>query len=223
LNSKKTPVFDLPIIKGIGFGLLIAVLLGPVFFALIQTSITKGFGAGAGMAVGIVLSDAFCVAISFLGLMQVVQGPVALRWIGIIGGLFMLIYGIVLLLSRKVQREAVHLPDVNTGLVFGGSLAKGFLLNILNPFVIVYWLGVSSFVSSMPELDKTDKLWFFAGTLGTILATDLLKSWGAKKLRHYVTRQVILWLNRISGSVLLLFGVKILYDVLVLNKSFIMH
>jgi threonine/homoserine/homoserine lactone efflux protein len=194
-----------------------------VFFALIQTSITKGFGAGAGMAVGIVLSDAFCVAISFLGLMQVVQGPVALRWIGIIGGLFMLIYGIVLLLSRKVQREAVHLPDVNTGLVFGGSLAKGFLLNILNPFVIVYWLGVSSFVSSMPELHKTDKLWFFAGTLGTILATDLLKSWGAKKLRHYVTRQVILWLNRISGSVLLLFGVKILYDVLVLNKSFIMH
>lgn len=216
-------MFDLPIIKGIGFGLLIAVLLGPVFFALIQTSITKGFGAGAGMAVGIALSDAFCVAISFLGLMQVVQGPVALRWIGIIGGLFMLIYGIVLLLSRKVQREAVHLPDVNTGLVFGGSLAKGFLLNILNPFVIVYWLGVSSFVSSMPELDKTDKLWFFAGTLGTILATDLLKSWGAKKLRHYVTRQVILWLNRISGSVLLLFGVKILYDVLVLNKSFIMH
>jgi threonine/homoserine/homoserine lactone efflux protein len=175
------------------------------------------------MAMGIVLSDAFCVAISFLGLMQVVQGPVALRWIGIIGGLFMLIYGIVLLLSRKVQREAVHLPDVNTGVVFGGSLAKGFLLNILNPFVIVYWLGVSSFVSSMPELDKTDKLWFFAGTLGTILATDLLKSWGAKKLRHYVTRQVILWLNRISGSVLLLFGVKILYDVLVLNKSFIMH
>lgn len=145
-------MFDLPIIKGIGFGLLIAVLLGPVFFALIQTSITKGFRAGAGMAVGIVLSDAFCVAISFLGLMQVVQGPVALRWIGIIGGLFMLIYGIVLLLSRKVQSEAVHLPDVNTGLVFGGSLAKGFLLNMLNPFVIVYWLGVSSFVSSMPLL-----------------------------------------------------------------------
>lgn len=216
-------MFDLPIIKGIGFGLLIAVLLGPVFFALIQTSITKGFRAGAGMAIGIVLSDAFCVAISFLGLMQVVQGPVALRWIGIIGGLFMLIYGLVLLLSRKVQSEAVHLPEVNTGLVFGGSLAKGFLLNILNPFVIVYWLGVSSFVSSLPELDRADKLWFFAGTLGTILATDLLKSWGAKKLRRYVTRQVIMWLNRISGSALLLFGIKILYDVLVLNKTFLMH
>lgn len=216
-------MFDLPIIKGIGFGLLIAVLLGPVFFALIQTSITKGFWAGAAMAVGIVLSDAFCVAISFLGLMQVVQGPVALRWIGIIGGLFMLIYGFVLLLNRKVQTETVHVPEVPTGLVVGGSLAKGFLLNILNPFVIVYWLGVSSFVSSMPELDRLDKLWFFAGTLGTILATDLLKSWGAKKLRRYVTRRVIMWLNRISGSALLLFGIKILYDVLVLNKSFLVQ
>jgi len=216
-------VFDLPIIKGIGFGLLIAVLLGPVFFALIQTSITKGFSAGAGMAVGIVLSDAFCVAVSFLGLMQVVQEPAALRWIGILGGLFMLIYGFILLVNRKVQNEALHLPEVNSGLVVGGSLAKGFLLNILNPFVIVYWLGVSSFVSSMPELDRVDKLLFFTGTLGTILATDLLKSWGAKKLRRYVTRNVIRWLNRISGSALLLFGVKILYDVLVLNKSFLMQ
>ncbi len=60
---------------------------------------------------------------------------------------------------------------------------------------------------------------FFTGTLGTILLTDLFKSYGAKKLRRYVTRTVILWLNRISGSVLLAFGIKILVDVLYFNKN----
>lgn len=216
-------MLSLPLIKGIGFGLLIAVLLGPVFFALIQTSITKGFQAGAFMSIGIVLSDAFCVFISFVGLLQIVQGPEALRLIGIFGGLFMFGYGGFLVLSKKIRDPERELPVVNSGWMLGGSIAKGFLLNILNPFVIVYWLGVSSFVSAMPEFDRTDKLMFFAGTLGTILLTDLGKSYGAKKLRKYVTRKVILWLNRISGSVLLLFGIKILYDVLVLNKSFLIQ
>jgi threonine/homoserine/homoserine lactone efflux protein len=61
------------------------------------------------------------------------------------------------------------------------------------------------------------------GTLGTVLVTDLIKAYGAKKLRRYVTRTVILWLNRLSGSVLLIFGVKILVDVFILKKSFLLN
>jgi threonine/homoserine/homoserine lactone efflux protein len=213
-------MLQLPIVQGIGFGLLVAVLLGPVFFALIQTSITKGFPAGTFMALGILLSDAFCVFISFFGLLQFVQDPQTLRWIGIFGGLFMVGYGAFLTFNQKVRAVEDHLPEMKTGRALGGSLAKGFLLNLLNPFVIVYWLGVSSLVSAIPEFDRSDKVLFFTGTLGTILVTDLLKSYGAKKLRRHVTRSVILWLNRISGSVLLLFGLKILVDVFVYQKNF---
>jgi len=45
------------IITGIGFGLVLSVLTGPVFFALIKTSIEKGFHAGVAMALGVVTSD----------------------------------------------------------------------------------------------------------------------------------------------------------------------
>lgn len=216
-------MLSLPVIQGVGFGMLIAVLLGPVFFALIQTSITKGFKAGAAMAIGIVGSDAFCIFISFFGLLQIIQSPLALRLIGVFGGLFMIGYGLFLVVSKKVNAPEVKLPEVKMGRILGGSVAKGFLLNILNPFVIVYWLGVSSFVSAMPDFNRTDKMLFFGGTLLTIFLTDLGKSYGAKKLRKYVNRSVILWLNRISGSVLLSFGLKILIDVLVLQKSFLLH
>lgn len=215
-------MLELPIVQGIGFGLVLAVLLGPVFFALIQTSITKGFTAGAFMAMGIVFSDACCILISYFGLLQFIQQPGTLRFIGLLGGVFMVGYGLFLLLNRKVMMHSPENPIEKNMRLKGGSLLKGFALNILNPFVIIYWLGVSSLVSAIPDFGRADKGLFFVGTLGTVLVTDLLKAYGAKKLRRFVTRTVILWLNRISGSVLLVFGIKILYDVLVLKKSFLL-
>ncbi len=216
-------MLELPIVQGIGFGLVLAVLLGPVFFALIQTSITKGFTAGAYMAIGIVLSDATCILISYFGLLQFIQQPGTLRIIGIFGGLFMLGYGAFLVFNRKVGVYSADNPIEKNLRLKGGSLIKGFALNILNPFVIIYWLGVSSLVSAIPDFGRMDKGLFFAGTLGTVLVTDLLKAYGAKKLRRFVTRTVILWLNRISGAVLLVFGLKILYDVFVLEKAFLLN
>jgi len=216
-------VLELPIVQGIGFGLVLAVLLGPVFFALIQTSITKGFTAGAYMAVGIVLSDATCILISYFGLLQFIQQPGTLRIIGIFGGVFMLGYGTFLMLNKRVVAHSPENPIEKNMRLKGGSLLKGFVLNILNPFAIIYWLGVSSLVSAIPDFGRADKGLFFAGTLGTVLVTDLLKSYGAKKLRRFVTRTVILWLNRISGFVLMVFGLKILFDVFVLEKTFLLN
>jgi len=216
-------VLELPVVQGIGFGLVLAVLLGPVFFALIQTSITKGFTAGAYMAVGVVLSDAVCVLISYFGLLQFISEPATLRWIGIFGGAFMIGYGIFLIVNKKVKAHSPDIPIEKNFRLKGGSLLKGFALNFLNPFVIIYWLGVSSLVSAIPDFTRFDRLLFFVGTLGTVLVTDLIKAYGAKKLRRYVTRTVILWLNRLSGSVLLIFGVKILVDVFILKKSFLLN
>ena len=45
------------VISGIGFGLVLTFLTGPVFFALIKTSIEKGFHAGVALALGVVCSD----------------------------------------------------------------------------------------------------------------------------------------------------------------------
>ena len=45
------------IISGIGFGLVLTFITGPVFFALIKTSIEKGFHAGLSLALGVVTSD----------------------------------------------------------------------------------------------------------------------------------------------------------------------
>jgi len=48
------------VFNGVIYGLVLAVLVGPVFFTLIQTSIERGFKSGVYVAIGISLSDALC-------------------------------------------------------------------------------------------------------------------------------------------------------------------
>jgi threonine/homoserine/homoserine lactone efflux protein len=51
------------IVSGIGLGFVLSFLTGPVFFALIKTSIEKGFYAGVSLAGGVLVSDIFYVGI----------------------------------------------------------------------------------------------------------------------------------------------------------------
>ena len=55
------------IIRGIGIGLVLTFLTGPVFFALIKTSIEKGFHAGVALALGVVTSDVVFVGAILFG------------------------------------------------------------------------------------------------------------------------------------------------------------
>ncbi len=55
------------VIRGIGIGLVLTFLTGPVFFALIKTSIEKGFHAGVALALGVVTSDVVFVGAILFG------------------------------------------------------------------------------------------------------------------------------------------------------------
>ena len=55
------------IVSGIGLGIVLSFLTGPVFFALIKTSIEKGFYAGVALASGVVVSDFIYVAVTLFG------------------------------------------------------------------------------------------------------------------------------------------------------------
>lgn len=54
-------------LSGIGVGIILSFLTGPVFFALIKTSIEKGFFSGAALATGVLLADISWVTITFYG------------------------------------------------------------------------------------------------------------------------------------------------------------
>jgi threonine/homoserine/homoserine lactone efflux protein len=198
-----------PIWDGLLLGLTLAFLFGfgPALFALIQTSIHRGLWAGFQLAFGIFLSDATLVALCLLGALQVINSqPENSLAFGIVTGIILIVFGIVTI-NRKVKvaetDEGIEQKRHNP-LTF---ILKGFFLNFTNPFVWLFWMMVVATFTTKYEGEPHFVIILFGTTLLVILGTDMLKCFGAFKIKRFVTQRFIQWINWIAGVVLVTFGI----------------
>ena len=87
---------------------------------------------------------------------------------------------------------------------------RGFLINTINPGTIFFWLGIVSAVVAPNHWTITQSLIFFAGMLGALVVTDMLKAWGAKSIRRFLTPAHIRQIQRSIGLVLMIFGLVLI-------------
>lgn len=199
------------IITGIGLGIVLSFITGPVFFALIKTSIEKGFYAGVCLAFGVIVSDMLYVAItlygtSFLAIESKYRVP-----IGVTGSVILISIGIYYLF-KKVKINYERIPSKKH---LYGYFFKGFLMCIFNPAILLYWVSVSSSVVSVNgEFKTSDVVPFFSSILLALFSMDVLKAYYANKLRHRIKESSLMWLNRIAGSLIILFALKLAYNLL---------
>ena len=201
----------------IGVFLSVVVNMGPAFITLVQTSLHRGFRSAAWFATGVILNDAMVVTICILASVQIVMRSsfeAALACIG--AGIILLLFGIFTY-RKKVQdqkkrdefikertNEVIKKQDQKPAwFVF---LAKGFVLNILNPFVWFFWFSAVAMVAGNMGGNKLSTFVFFAIILGTTLFLELLKAWGAAKLKKFLDAERTTIMNRIAGVLLMLCG-----------------
>ncbi len=204
-----------PFVQGILLGLTIAVLLGPALFALLQTSIHRGFRAGFFLAIGIFLSDVALVLLTYFGASQVLDQPKNQLYFGVIGGTILAIFGFFTY-TRKVVVEDGEEVKVKRPSDFM-YLLKGFFLNMANPGVWFFWITVTVAATSNYGVNNLKILSFFVGSLLTIFMTDVIKSFISHKIKSYMTPTIMHWVNRIVGIVLMGIGVflagRVLYHL----------
>ncbi len=198
--------------NGFLFGLLLSVLIGPVFFALIQNSIEKGFKAGIFMAVGIALSDSFYIFITYFGISRFTENPSFNMWLGGIGGLIMLGFGLVYIF-KPVPVKGAKQAHEESGQWFQ-QIVKGFFLNGVNPFVLFFWIGIMTKISIDFQFSQNQTMVFFVTLIATVLTTDVLKSYFAMKLSEIVTPRFMKIMNRVVGVALILFSLRLFNFVL---------
>jgi hypothetical protein len=80
--------------------------------------------------------------------------------------------------------------------------------------VWAFWITSVLAISSSYGGQKMAITLFFAGTLGTVLTTDILKSILANKIKVAGNPHVKLWINRIVGTIFILFGLFVVVNVL---------
>lgn len=191
------------ITQGILFGLTLSLMVGPAFFSLLQTSISKGFRCGSHLAFGISLSDIFMVFVAWYGLSAVFETNQAQKIISIIGGIVIIAFGLYTG-TRKHITPTTHslVPESKIQVKY---MMKGFLFNIANPGTWLYWLipiGLSNSYSK-----RSEQIIFLASILLTNLGMDILKCAISNELKRFLTDNVITIINRVVGAILIIFGI----------------
>ena len=202
----------------IGVFLSVVVNMGPAFITLVQTSLHRGFKSAAWFATGVILNDAMVVTLCILTSVQVTMKDSkidpALFCIG--AGVILLLFGLFTYRKKVEQRKErseyierrtnemlKKQEDKPAWFVF---LAKGFVLNILNPFVWLFWFSAVAIVAGNMGGNKVSTIVFFGIILGTTYTIELLKAWGAAKLKRFLTPERTTLINKIAGVLLLLCG-----------------
>lgn len=188
------------------------ILIGPVFFLLIETSLTKGVKPAIALEAGVISADLLCIIISHRGSKGLLDFIDAHPSIYMLAGFVIFIYGLYNILSRGNLhlKGATNIVTTN----YFKTFMNGFLLNLVNIGVIVFWLTTVVLISTQyPK--PSDFYTYMACLIITMVCVDFLKIFLANNFQSKLTDQIVYRIKKIVGIALLIFG------IILFGKSFI--
>ncbi len=209
------------LITGISLGFFLSFMIGPVFFILIETSITRGFKAAITFDLGVIIADAIFFTIAFFSSFRLIHAIKDDPALFIFGGLIMLTYGVISFVRlKRVQVDTLLLTPPNLRKDYLNLFVKGFLLNFINVGVLGFWLAIIITLGPKMEMDSKRMFIFFGFTILAYFITDIFKIALAKQLRRKLTPHNILKVKKVSSLILIIFGLAImLKSVIPLEKK----
>jgi threonine/homoserine/homoserine lactone efflux protein len=200
------------LIGGLLLGLFLAISVGPTLFAIIQYSIQHSYKAGIAFILGVSFSDILYVNIANLATTWLSFLEQHQRIVGYIGSALFISMGLYGLLKKykPVRPRRANEATIIKRSVYYRTWLSGFLMNTLNPAVIIIWIVAAAKIKDDP---LNIRFVFFTTCLGLVFAADLLKVFLAEKIRNWLTLRKIMYLNKISALFILGFGFILLYRV----------
>ncbi|MBC3916491.1 LysE family translocator [Undibacterium sp. CY18W] len=193
-------------------GILLNIAPGPDSLLIMTRSATQGWRAGSAAALGIGAGTLVHIMAAALGLSALLAtSATAFTIVKLAGAAYLLYVGVSLLLSKaktNTSKETTPLPALSHGKIF----AQGFLTNVLNPKVAIFFLA---FVPQFIAADASNKplalivlgcIFNFNGMLWCHL---LAVSTAFARQRVRISQAVTLWLNRFIGMMFISFGIKL--------------
>jgi threonine/homoserine/homoserine lactone efflux protein len=196
------------ILEGVVIGVTLSILIGPVFFQLIQATIENGVRAGLIYASGIWLSDFIFILLSILACSQISQFEKDFHYgLGIASSLVLIGFGISnFVLTPKIASTSDLKQTLQSGIYF----VSGFVVNSINPATTLIWIALASRQQLIKVNNILLTIVFFSSIWLTILLFDLLKIAFAKKLKSTLNQKNLRLLNKIIGAILCFCGVLLI-------------
>ena len=192
------------IISAIGLGFMLSlVFIGPIFFLLIETSFSRGHKHALALDIGVISADILCIVASYFASGDIVtiidDHPGFYR----ITALIVFVYGIFMMVSKT----KMHLPDEAKFISqnYFKTFINGFLFNLLNVGVILFWLvTVISVRNQYP--DTQNFILYVSLVIATYLIIDLVKILLAKQFHYKLTERLANNIRKGVGIILIIFS-----------------
>ncbi len=191
------------------YGLFLSfVAIGPIFFLLLEISITKGFRSALAFDLGAIFADIVFIFFAYYstsGLIEKIKDDPNLI---IFGGLILCAYGVISYIKtsksfRKIVREHY---SVDTRKNLFGLFIKGFFLNFINFGVLAGWIVAIATASKITGDTKYGLVIFISTILVTLLVMDISKIMLAKKLKSKMTPRFIFKAKKWVSIIIIVFG-----------------
>jgi threonine/homoserine/homoserine lactone efflux protein len=192
------------ILKGLLFGLFMAISVGPTLFAVIKYSLNHSYKAGVAFILGVSISD----------ILYVIIANVAASWLEMLnehktaiaygGAVVLMIVGLAGILGKSKPQKESDTKIVITNAHYFRIWSSGFLINTINPGVIITWLAI---VTTTAGTSLPYRVILFGTCLGLILVIDVAKVFLADAIRRKLTAKRIRILQKFSAVCILLIGI----------------
>lgn len=193
------------IIKGVLTGLLLSIIVGATFFTVMETVMRRGPIAAIFLNAGVWLSDIACIFVAYFTAAEVMQPIPNNIFVKLVAAAAFLFFG----LTYFLRKPSETVKPLGGGGIFV-LIIKGFAINTLNPGVLAFWLATMTVVVTTFKLLGIQILYYFASTIITVMTFDLLKILFSSKLRKVINESMMTRLFRITGVVLMAFGILVM-------------
>mgnify|MGYP001167538344 FL=1 len=198
-------------------GFFLAFMLGPAFFVLIETSIEKGFRAATVFDLGVIFSDVIFILIAYFSSYQLLENINNQPGLYVFGGTLLSLYGASNFIKKTTtQVTAIKQNQSNYTSLF----VKGFLLNIINIGVLVFWLGLVIVVTPNLGGNYIRVIVFFSTLIVSYFLTDLIKILLAKRMKSYLKQDNIIKAKKALGILIFVFGLFLIIKGFLPKKTF---
>jgi len=203
-------------LKGLTFGLLLSISVGPVLFSIIKQSLNNGHKGGLAFVLGVSASDVSLVLVSNIFTRLFESLRTYKTEVGVAGCIFLVSMGVYFIFFKKIKvnaegKQVFKIRKRDYAKIF----LSGYFMNTLNPAVFIFWITTSTAI--IPHT-VSDRAVILVTCLVWMLGTDILKVMLAGKIRNRLTPHNIHILNRINGIILIVFGIALIWGLLVYGK-----
>lgn len=197
------------IVKGLSFGMLLQLAIGPICLLVFNTATTEGVFKAMEVVFAVSIIDLLFISLSLLGISFIFNKKNLMYFFNIFSGLILIIIGLNLVLS-VFDISLIHNIQFLRNLFKDNFFLIGIILTLSNPLTIIFWSSVFSKNVADNGYTKTNLIFF---AMGCILATFLFLSFISILgiyFNRFLSNNIVSILNIIIGLLIIFFGFKML-------------